>query len=89
MYSKQCEEENFGVLYQTKWGCPKHCLQLHLQWVLMFPTCTLYCPPSDLECYVQETGRGGRDGCTTNAVLYYDKKDLFNTNEAMRSCCVN
>ena len=31
-------------------------------------------PPSDLECYVQESGRGGRDGCVTNAMLYYNKR---------------
>ena len=44
-------------------------------------------PPSDLECYVQETGRGGRDGCTTNAILYYAKRDLSDTNAAMSNYC--
>ena len=46
-------------------------------------------PPFDFECYVQETGRGGRDGCATNAILYYGKGDLSHTNEEMRKYCIN
>ena len=46
-------------------------------------------PPGDLECYVQETGRGGRDGGATNAILYYNKKDFHPTNESIRNYCVN
>ena len=45
-------------------------------------------PPSDLECYVQETGCGGRDGQATDVILYYAKKD-FETNEAMNNYCNN
>ena len=27
-------------------------------------------PPSDIEAYIQETGRGGRNGLHTKAILY-------------------
>lgn len=46
-------------------------------------------PPKDFECYVQESGRGGRDGSPTNAILYYCKKDFPQTSELMRVYCAN
>ena len=46
-------------------------------------------PPGDLECYVQEAGRGGRDGSATKAILYYAKKDFPHTDELMRIYCAN
>lgn len=33
-------------------------------------------PPNGIEEYVQQTGRGGRDGKLAQAVLYYNRKDL-------------
>ena len=33
-------------------------------------------PPSDIESYLQETGRAGRDGAQATAILYYNKTDL-------------
>lgn len=33
-------------------------------------------PPSDLESYIQEVGRAGRDGLQSTAVLYYNDSDL-------------
>ena len=49
-------------------------------------------PPNDIESYVQETGRGGRDGKPATAVLYYNSRDIANcghVNEAMCSYCRN
>ena len=44
--------------------------------------------PSDLEMYVQESGKGGRDGQDAVAVLYYSGKDK-NINEYMKLYCHN
>ena len=44
--------------------------------------------PSDLEMYVQESGRGGRDGQDAVAVLYCSGKDK-NINEDMKLYCRN
>ena len=49
-------------------------------------------PAEDLELYVQETGRGGRDGAPTRVTLFYSSKDLSgagHTTEAIRKYCTN
>ncbi|XP_011410065.1 PREDICTED: uncharacterized protein LOC105316681 [Amphimedon queenslandica] len=33
-------------------------------------------PPSDIESYIQETGRAGRDGRQARVVLFYSRRDL-------------
>ena len=45
--------------------------------------------PSDVETYIQETGRAGRDGLPATATLYYAGKDMMGTrvNEQMREYC--
>ena len=43
-------------------------------------------PPEDLEMYVQETGRGGRDNVLSNVILYYNKSDSHATEEVKRYC---
>ena len=48
-------------------------------------------PPSDLESYIQETGRAGRDGRSANAIVYFSNKDLsFDYMEhSMKEYCIN
>jgi len=33
-------------------------------------------PPRTIREYVQETGRAGRDGCFSTAILYYNNRDI-------------
>ena len=44
--------------------------------------------PEDLELYVQESGRGGRDKKLTAATLYYCKKDIATSHstEGIKYC---
>ena len=49
-------------------------------------------PPEDLEQYVQETGRGGRDGAVTKCILYFSPKDLgpkHHVSAGMKMYCEN
>ena len=49
-------------------------------------------PPEDLELYVQESGRGGRDTKLSTATLYYGKKDIAATGhstEGIQRYCEN
>lgn len=47
-------------------------------------------PSSDVELYLQETGRAGRDGMPSVAVLYYNNTDLGQIeDEAIKEYCRN
>ena len=46
-------------------------------------------PSTDLEGYVQETGRGGRDGQLCDCTILYHKSDRRNTVKVMLDYCEN
>ena len=48
-------------------------------------------PPSDIESYIQESGRAGRDGNVARSIVYYSKRDLAHdyVEESMKRYCTN
>ena len=46
-------------------------------------------PPDDIEMYIQESGRGGRDGKPAIAVLYVNSSKLCHTLDEMKAYCKN
>ena len=48
-------------------------------------------PPSNIESYLQETGRGGRDNLPAKAIMYFSKSDLKaqHIEENMKQYCSN
>ena len=48
-------------------------------------------PPSDIESYLQETGRAGRDGLPSTATLYFGTQDLRSPHleSSMKNYCKN
>ncbi len=54
--------------------------------------CIHYGPSESIEAYLQETGRCGRDGCESLAVLYFSCKDVSassDVQDSMRGYCGN
>ena len=41
------------------------------------------CPPSDIEEYIQQTGRAGRDGLPSQAILYWSSESVRYASEKM------
>ncbi len=46
-------------------------------------------PPSDIEAYIQETGRGGWNGLHTKAILYNITSIGLHVSEQMKDYCRN
>ena len=46
-------------------------------------------PSADIESYIQETGRAGRDGYLSRAVLYHSAADYRFSSNAMVNYCKN
>lgn len=46
-------------------------------------------PPADIDSYVQETGRAGRDNKHSTATVYYKSADKMHTSKAMVNYCKN
>ena len=46
-------------------------------------------PPADIDSYVQETGRAGRDDKHSSATIYYKQADKLHTSKSMIQYCDN
>lgn len=46
-------------------------------------------PSSDIESFIQETGRGGRDGMLSSSLVLFGKGDMQHVSDSMQSYCTN
>jgi len=60
-------------------------------WIALIFKVIHWGPPSDIEDYIQETGRARRNGNTSHAILYYSNKDLGYTfvEDGIKDYCHN
>ena len=94
MYTPNSERKNIAVIYNTK-----SCLRIVIATIAfgMGIDCAdirqiiHWGVPADAEMYVQESGRAGRDGLQSCAIILKSSRDLNKryTSEHMIEYCVN
>ncbi len=63
-----------------------HCCLWH---GVRLPKCSQCSPSTDLEGYIQESGRDGRDGETCESTIMYHQSDKAHTTKVMVEYCEN
>lgn len=96
MYSK-CTDTGLRELIVTRFVDPTSVLRVVIATIAFGMGLDCPCvrkiihwgPADDIDSYVQQTGRGGRDGKISSAVLYYTPRDKRFTSNNMIHYCEN